>query len=264
MIQVINGKINQYKLPNVGTLATGEMVSGYYLLSPEILAGEGWLPLEDTPPEFDPITQYLLPSYTIFPDRVVKGYQILPIQKTLTELVVVALQKIIKVTDLTPEEHLELVGIYPDWSTMLMPEPKNFKIGVMYSYNGRVYSVRQPHLAQLEYTPDIHPALFDLVEPEGVIPEYIQGRPYMVNKQVLFNTKVYTSLQDDNVWNPLEKPDFWKEVLPSGVVEDYIVDKWYKLGDRMRFTDGKVYESIFVGDNVWNPITYPQGWAVIG
>jgi len=59
MIQVINEEIKQYSLPKVGTLSTGETVSGYHLLDEEILLDEGWLPLEDNPPEYDVETQYL-------------------------------------------------------------------------------------------------------------------------------------------------------------------------------------------------------------
>ena len=52
MIQVINGEIKQYQLPKVGTLSDGSTVSGYHLLNEDILKEEGWLPLEDNPPEY--------------------------------------------------------------------------------------------------------------------------------------------------------------------------------------------------------------------
>ena len=60
MIQVIEGKIKQYSLPKVGTLKNGSTVSGYHLLDIDILKQEGWLPLEDSPPEHDEEIQYLV------------------------------------------------------------------------------------------------------------------------------------------------------------------------------------------------------------
>lgn len=57
LVQVIEGKIKQYSLPKTGTLKNGSTVSGYHLLDEEILKEEGWLPLEDIPPEYDEETQ---------------------------------------------------------------------------------------------------------------------------------------------------------------------------------------------------------------
>ena len=77
MIQVIDGKIKQYKLPPTGTLSDGRTVSGYHLLDEEILLDEGWLPLEDNPPEYDMETQYLAnDGYEILEDKVIKKYRI--------------------------------------------------------------------------------------------------------------------------------------------------------------------------------------------
>ena len=77
MIQVINGEIKQYKLPKVGTLKDGSTVSGYHLLDEEVLLDEGWLPLEDIPPEYDEETQYLAnDGYEILEDKVIKKYRI--------------------------------------------------------------------------------------------------------------------------------------------------------------------------------------------
>ena len=77
MIQIIEGKIKQYSLPKTGTLSTGETVSGYHLLDENILRDEGWLPLEDIPPEYDEETQYLTPDgYEILEDKVIKKYRI--------------------------------------------------------------------------------------------------------------------------------------------------------------------------------------------
>ena len=77
MIQVINGEIKQYSLPKTGTLKDGRTVSGYHLLGEEVLLDEGWLPLEDNPPEYDMETQSLVQDgYEILEDKVIKKYRI--------------------------------------------------------------------------------------------------------------------------------------------------------------------------------------------
>lgn len=77
MIQVIDGKIKQYKLPPTRTLSDGRTVSGYHLLDEEVLLDEGWLPLEDVEPDYDMETQYLVnDGYEILEDKVIKKYRI--------------------------------------------------------------------------------------------------------------------------------------------------------------------------------------------
>lgn len=54
MYQVKNGVITSRSLPKVGTLSTGQTVSGYNLLDLPVLLAEGWLPVEEAlinPPE---------------------------------------------------------------------------------------------------------------------------------------------------------------------------------------------------------------------
>ena len=77
MIQVIEGEIKQYSLPKTGVLKDGSTVSGYHLLDEETLKEEGWLPLEDIPPEYNEETQYLVnDGYEILEDKVIKKYRI--------------------------------------------------------------------------------------------------------------------------------------------------------------------------------------------
>jgi len=80
MIQVINGEIKQYSLPKTGTLSDGRTVSGYHLLDADILKAEGWLPLVDEPPGYDPETEYLVhDGYDIQADKEVRLYRVEPI-----------------------------------------------------------------------------------------------------------------------------------------------------------------------------------------
>lgn len=78
MVQVIDGEIIQYYLPRTGYLSDGSSVSGYDILmrsEPELAKEEGWLLLEDNPPEYDKKTQYIIEdSYEILEDKVIKKY----------------------------------------------------------------------------------------------------------------------------------------------------------------------------------------------
>ena len=96
-VQVINGKIAQYSLPKTGTLKNGSTVSGYHLLDNEILLDEGWLPLEDIPPEHDVETQYLVQDgYEILEDKVIKKYSIVDIPEPQPNEVEILNNKIAK------------------------------------------------------------------------------------------------------------------------------------------------------------------------
>ena len=77
MVQIEGGQIIRFNLPKVGTLKDGSTVSGYHLLNEEILLDEGWLPLEDSPPEYDEETEYLAnDGYEILEDKVIKKYKV--------------------------------------------------------------------------------------------------------------------------------------------------------------------------------------------
>lgn len=78
MIQVLDGEIVLYSLPPTGKLKNGQTVSGYHLLDDLTLAEEGWLPLEDIYPEFDPETEYVIPDgHTVLEDKVIANYKVL-------------------------------------------------------------------------------------------------------------------------------------------------------------------------------------------
>ncbi len=82
MVQVIDGEIIQYYLPRTGYLKDGSSVSGYDILmesDPELAKEESWLPLEETVPEYDDKTHFIVDEiYTILEDKVVKEYVIEP------------------------------------------------------------------------------------------------------------------------------------------------------------------------------------------
>lgn len=95
MIQAIDGEITKYSLPRTGYLSDSSSVSGYDLLmlsDLELAKEEGWLPLEDNPPEHDKKTQYIIEDgYKILEDKVIKKYRVedipdLPEKPTVEEL----------------------------------------------------------------------------------------------------------------------------------------------------------------------------------
>lgn len=78
-VLIENGQIVQEGLPTVGILKYGEnagrTVSGYNLLDEVILIAEGWLPLIDTPPEYNQEIEYLEHAgYSITENEVMANY----------------------------------------------------------------------------------------------------------------------------------------------------------------------------------------------
>lgn len=107
---------------------------------------------------------------------------------------------------------------------------------------------------------------------------------------------VWRSKQDGVNWSPETNPEFWDDL---GTIEEVMsqdwdvddsgettepeqpeeggeddpykdVDDWfepdsehyYNKGDRMRYTDGHVYESL-IDTNTYSPDAYPQGWKLL-
>ena len=119
-----------------------------------------------------------------------------------------ATRKLIRVDELTAEELAEMRMLYPAW-----------EIGKSYTdevvrYGDRLYKVIQSHTSQDDWTPDVTPALFNLIQPPGVIPEWVQPTgghdAYKKGDLVLFEGKTYKSLIDANTYSPTDYPDGWE------------------------------------------------------
>ena len=107
---------------------------------------------------------------------------------------------------------------------------------------------------------------------------------------------VWRSKQDGVNWSPETNPEFWEDLgtIEEVMSQDWNVDepepeqpeeggsesgdddpykdvddwfeptatKYYNKGDRMRYTDGHVYESL-IDTNTYSPEAYPQGWKLL-
>jgi len=115
----------------------------------------------------------------------------------------VSVAKLIRADELSEEELGAMIDIYPEFSA---GEP--VKVGDLLKYGGNLYEVIQEHTTQSEWTPPETPALFLRVQPEGVIPEWVQPTgshdAYDEGAKVTFNGDIYISTVDDNVWSPDE------------------------------------------------------------
>ena len=86
---------------------------------------------------------------------------------------------------LEDKKALQYMDMYPLWS-----EGISVKVNERYQYNGRLYKVVQAHTTQADWTPDITPALWTVIDIEhsgtleDPIPavasmEYVKGKYYV-------------------------------------------------------------------------------------
>ena len=103
--------------------------------------------------------------------------------------------------------------IYPFWEAGIPVEAGQRYLYVM---NTTLYKVVQAHTTQAEWTPDITPALWKVVQPEGVIPEWVQPTGahdmYNIGDKVKYNGETYESVIANNNWSPTAYPAGWKKL----------------------------------------------------
>lgn len=109
----------------------------------------------------------------------------------------------------------------------------------------------------------------------GYIPEVFPvwsgaGVQYEKDQRIQYNGvlyKVLTAHPSQESWKPDVSPSLFVKVISSisGEISEWqqpSADNAYQKGDRVRF-NGRIYESIFDGDNVWSPEAYPAAWKDI-
>ena len=106
---------------------------------------------------------------------------------------------------------LEVPALFKKWTA-----GEAVKLNDIRQYNGILYKILQPHTTQADWTPDITPALWKVVQPEGVIPNWVQPTgahdAYMKGEKVKFNGSIYESLIDNNVYSPTAYPQGWRKL----------------------------------------------------
>ena len=97
---------------------------------------------------------------------------------------------------------LSAKDLYPDWG-----EDTPYTTGYRVLHGGTLYRCLQDHVSQASWTPTDAPSLWARVlipDPE-VIPEWFQPdstNPYMRGDKVTHNGIHWTSIVDNNVWEP--------------------------------------------------------------
>lgn len=115
---------------------------------------------------------------------------------------------------LSDNDALEAVELFKKWKA-----DTAYSVDERVRYAGKLYRVVQAHTSQLDWTPDITPALFTKIEPPGVIPVWRQPTgaqdAYNTGDKVYYpdaDGAVYESTIDGNVWSPEAYPAGWRAV----------------------------------------------------
>jgi len=104
-----------------------------------------------------------------------------------------ATRKLVRQDEMTPEELLELVDIYPKWE-----EELEVKVDELYKHEDGLYKVIQGHTTQSDWTPDVAQSMFVKVQPTNVIPIWVQPigstDAYSFGDKVTYNGEVWESI----------------------------------------------------------------------
>lgn len=188
---------------------------------------------------------------------------------------------------------LQIPSMFPEYQVGVAYKTKDkFRYGTNSVGDPQLYQVLQDHTSAAEWTPDSATSLYKKigVSDDGT-PIWVQPLgatdAYNIGDQVMYNGKKYESLIDANVWAPDVYAAGWKLVEdetteptdpdpvepepeepdePATTVPDFVQPSGahdaYNTGDRVKFTDGHIYEST-IDNNVWSPSAYPAGWKLI-
>lgn len=101
---------------------------------------------------------------------------------------------------LTDEVALQYIPLFKNWET-----GKDYQVDDRVKYFDNLYKCVQAHTSQLDWVPDITPALWTHVSldewPEWIQPTGAQDA-YMLGDKVSHNEKHWISTADNNVWEP--------------------------------------------------------------
>jgi len=123
----------------------------------------------------------------------------------------IATKDMIKADELTPEQIVDLVELYPKYEVGV-----GYIIGDLFQYEGELVEVIQDHTSQSDWNPLTTASLYKIKTPYGVIDEWVQPTgghdAYNTGGKVIFEGETYESLIDANTWSPTGYPQGWKVV----------------------------------------------------
>lgn len=209
-------EVRMYALPpSVPVIQNFEVIGFEYL--PVILKNQ---------PDYDQSTQKLTQNWEIQNGEYVQTYQVS--NKTANEIIaektneaILAdeilnteeVKKILRMKSdtLTDAEMYQFSSFYPAWKPGVAVTANE-----KYQYAGKLYKVVQGHTTQIDWTPDVVPALFTKYNPPSVIADWVQPTgahdAYSKGAKVKFDGNTYESLIDANVWSPTAYPAGWKKL----------------------------------------------------
>lgn len=178
-------------------------------------------------PTYNPKTQTILERWEVQGNNYVQVWTV--VNKTEAELIaekeaeaneadqtlsVEEVKKLLRMSadSLTEAELYQFPSVYPAWKPGVAVQ-----VNEKYQYGGKLYKVVQGHTTQLDWTPDIVPALFTVYNPPEIIPVFVQPTGahdvYMKGDKVRFpdvSSPVWESLIDNNSWSPVAYPAGWE------------------------------------------------------
>ena len=102
------------------------------------------------------------------------------------------------------EDTLDIMDFFPEWAVGVQ-----YDINDKVRHNGKLYKVVQAHTSQVDWTPDVTPALYTEIAKPGEIPVWRQPTgaqdAYAKGDRVHYPTAedpIYESTVDANVWAP--------------------------------------------------------------
>lgn len=169
----------------------------------------------------------------------------------------VANPQFVLLESITAEELDHILSKYPSYEVDYA-----YEAGKKFVYRSKLYKVVQAHTSQESWQPDIVPALYTEVMPEGVIGPWRQPLgahdAYRTGDRVTFNGQVYVCTLDYNVYAPdvtgwelyQETPEYPEWVQPTGAHYAYATGAIVSH-------NGQLWIST-VDSNVWEPSVF--GW----
>lgn len=112
---------------------------------------------------------------------------------------------------MSDEDALTVPMLFDRWES-----GKEYAAGVRLYFEGDLYRVLIGHTSQSSWRPNVAPSLYAkvLIPDPDEIPEWEQPgstNPYMMGDKVRYNSKIWVSIIDYNVWAP-GTPGTWSEV----------------------------------------------------